>query len=164
MSFPKYYATHQVSIVYNLQIILEELTINDDDEYESTRNGGLRSQHLRFLLLVNAIPNKRHVAIKKILKYHPNINMEPLYNWDVDGERTLKSLPYVIAWFDKAREAVDERLEDEDEDEYNYQVDEKKLSAVYQFTRAMPLQFVPPAHDINPNDDDKKRKRVCNQG
>lgn len=132
--------TSSINSIHSSNHTFEELTINDDDEYEGTRNGGLRSRHLRFLLLVNATPNKRHVAIKKIMKYHPNINMEPLYNWDVDGERTLKSLPYVIAWFDKAREAVDERHDDEDEDEYDYQVDEKKLSAVYQFTRAM-LQF-----------------------
>jgi len=155
--------TSSINSIHSSNHTFEKLTINDDDE--GTRNGGLRSKHLQSLLLVNEIPNKRHVAIKKILKYHPNINMEPLYDWDIDGERTLKSLPYVIAWFDKAREAVDERLEDENEDEYDYQVDEKKLSAVYQFTRAMPLQFVPPAHDTKPNDDDdKKRKRVCNQG
>ena len=116
---------------------------------------------------MNEMENKTHVAIIKILKYHPNIDMEPLYDWDINGERTLKSLPHVIAWFDKAKEAVHESsvfLESEEEDDYDYQVDEGKLSAIYQFALAMPLQFEPPAHTKPNDDDDKKRKRVCNQG
>ena len=44
-------------------------------------------------------------AIKKILKYHPNIDMSPLYGWDSEGEWTLKALPYVINSFERAREA-----------------------------------------------------------
>jgi len=140
-------------------------------------------EQLRFLLMLNMGTNKKHIAIKKILKYNPNIDMEPLYNWDVDGERTLKSLPYVIAWFERAREFVaevgsSEVSSEEDETITEYEdrraearrilvaiaakreksVEAKKLSALYQFARSMPLMFVPATHTKV----DKKRKRENN--
>ena len=98
---------------------------------------------LTSLLKMNKGKNKSHVAIKKILKYHPNIDMEPLFEWNMegDGERDLKALPYVVAWFDRAGEAV---ASDEGEDSYN--IDGRKLSALYQFALAMPLLFVPTSH------------------
>ena len=76
-----------------------------------------------------------------------------------------------ITWFERAKEAVDESLlliENEDDypigalikDNQDYQVEEKRLSAIYQFARDMPLLFVPTFH-INTKADDngKKRKR-----
>ena len=48
-----------------------------------------------------------------------------------------KALPYVIAWFEKAEEAV------AGEEEWSYNIEERKLSAIYQFAQAMPLLFVP---------------------
>ena len=62
--------------------------------------------------------------------------MEPLFDWDADGEQTLKALPYVISWFGRA-EAV-EKNEGTD-----YHVEKKKLSILFQFSRTMPLLFVP---------------------
>ena len=46
---------------------------------EALELGRLDSQ-LTSLLELNEGTNKSHVAIKKILKYHPNIDMEPLLN------------------------------------------------------------------------------------
>ena len=98
------------------------------------------------VLKLNKGFNKSHVAIKKILKYH-RIDMEPLYDWDEDGEWTLKALPYVVSWFEKAERAAPkisyddfEEVEYEEELEY-YDVDERKVSAIYQFAKAMPLMF-----------------------
>ena len=104
--------------------------------------------------------NKRHVAIKKILKYHPNLDMEPLFEWDAEGEQTLKALPYVISWFGKAKEAIAKDGEDrDDKDFYNqdspeeekaevykgedeeYNILQRKLTAILQFARAIPLLF-----------------------
>ena len=78
--------------------------------------------------------------------------MEPFFEWNMEGEgeRYLKALPYVIAWFDRAAEAV----ADEGGDSYN--IDERKLSTIYQFAGAMPLMFVPVAHNKG---GDNKRKR-----
>jgi hypothetical protein len=132
--------------------------------------------HLRSLLILNKGKNKRHVAIKKILQYHPNIDMKPFFHWDMkEGERNLKALPYVVSWFDKAREVAagdtvskddhddDDTANSDDEkeavadDNISYNVDEKKLSAIFQFALAMPLLFVPASHikvELS-----KKRKR-----
>ena len=57
---------------------------------------------------MNEETNKSHVAIRKILKYHPNIDMKPLFEWGAneDGEQTLKALPHVVDRFERAKEAV----------------------------------------------------------
>ena len=103
--------------------------------------------------------NKSHVAIKKILKYHPNLDMEPLFEWDAEGEQTLKALPYVISWFGKAEEAIAKGGEDKDDLLYLNDLEEeeaaevykgedkecnilqRKLTAILQFARVMPLLF-----------------------
>ena len=77
--------------------------------------------------------------------------MEPLFEWDADGEQTLKALPFVIDWFGRAEEAVAGAEEWE-----GYMIEQKKLSAIFQFAKAMPLMLVP-ASRIKV--DDKKRKR-----
>jgi hypothetical protein len=99
-----------------------------------------RDEHmLARLLKMNKGTDKSHVAIKKILMYHPNIDMEPLFGWNTEGEgeRDLKALPHVIAWFDRATNAVvGDDMQRED-------LDKGKLYTIYQFARAMPLLFVP---------------------
>ena len=66
--------------------------------------------------------------------------MQPMFEWDAEGEQTLKALPYVISWFDRAGVAVrDIRGE-------RYNVEERKLSVMFQFALAMPLLFVPVSH------------------
>lgn len=92
------------------------------------------------LLKLNKGTNKSHVAMIKILKYHSNMDLSTLYDWDLGGEWTLKALPYVVGWFDKAREAV------ANDDEERYTIDTRTISAFYQFARAMPLMFVPSSH------------------
>jgi len=112
---------------------------------------GPSGDELDSLLNLNKCTDKSLVAIKKILKYHPNIDMEPLFEWNMEGEgeHDLKALPYVISWFDRAGEAVAD-------DGGSYNIDAKKLSAIYQFAKAMPLLFVPVPHGKG---GDHKRKR-----
>ena len=66
-----------------------------------------------------------------------------------NGERDLKALPYVIAWFDRAGEAAGEGGE-------RYNIGARKLSSMYQFAKAMPLLLVPFPHNKG---GDNKRKR-----
>lgn len=113
--------------------------------------------HLHLLLFLNRGTNKNHVAIKKILQCHPNIGMEPLFEWGSRDERNLMSLPYVIDWFDRAEEAV-ETITFEREKTEGYNTEERKLSAIYQFALAMPMMFIPSSHT---KVEDKKRKRVA---
>ena len=111
---------------------------------------------------------KEYAATNKILRYHPNIDMEPFFKMGIeDSERNLKGLTYVIDWFERAKEAVLDisfikngvvqgRETFLNEDARIPLVDTRKLSAVYQFALAMPLLFVPASHA---KACDKKRKR-----
>ena len=78
--------------------------------------------------------------------------MEPLFEWnmEVEGERDLKALPYVVAWFGRARDAV------AGTEEGGSKILRRKLSAIFQFAQAMPLLFVPASHIKKEN---YKRKR-----
>ena len=76
------------------------------------------------------------MAIKKILKNHPNIDTKPLFEWDLEGEQTLKALPYIVDWFGRAKKAVAG-----DEENCYRLLEERKLSAILQFSKAMPLLF-----------------------
>ena len=89
---------------------------------------------------MNKEKNKSHVAIRKILKYHPNIDMKPLFEWDAKeyGEQTLKALPHVVDWFERAKGAVAV-----DGDREDYHVEERQLSAIFQFAKSMPLLLEP---------------------
>ena len=119
--------------------------------YLSYEQQGQHADHLASLLTMNEETNKSHVAIKKILKCHPNIDMESLFEWDTDGEQTLKALPHVVDWFERAGEAVAGDIDWED-----HRVEQRQLSAIFQFAKAMPL-LLEPASNIK--EDDKKRKR-----
>ena len=128
------------------QYILSNHTLQTLDLGHHALNHENRQQ-LESLLAMNEDDNKSHIAIKKILKYHPNIDMDPMFEWglDEDGERNLKALPYVIDWFRRAKEVVADEVDEnsssdsnEDEDE-SYNVAERKLSAIFQFAKAMPL-------------------------
>ena len=161
------------------QIIIEDVfsnilcnTSNINSLYASNHTLGILSfgeqqpgQNLVSLLRLNEDTNKNHVASRKILHHYPDIDMEPLFQWDAEGEQTLKALPYVIDWFDRAEEAVadgegdsrsssDESNNEEDEE---YNIEERKLSAIFQFAKFMPLLFV---HTSNIKIDNKKRKRL----
>ena len=109
-----------------------------------------RRDELGSLLKLNKGTNKSYVSIKKILKYHPrDIDMEPLFEWNMegDGERDLKALPYVVAWFERVDEAVVDDVDISwDAETLSYEVAKRKLSAMYQFAQAMPLLFVPDLH------------------
>ena len=137
--------TSSIDSTYSSNHTLEEVTLSQR-----------RGEQLRSLLELNQGTNKSHVAIKKILNYHPNINMEPFFEWNMEGEdeRNLKALPYVIAWFERAGEAV---ADEEGRESYN--IERRKLDTIYQFTKAMPLLFVPASHIKESNN---KRKRGDN--
>ena len=135
--------TSSIDSIYSSNHTLETLTFKCFEK---------PPQQLLPLLIMNKGTNKHHVTIKKILRYHPNIDMSPLYELDSEGgEYNLKALPYLIAWFDEASKAVldvgkrrhfSDDSSDYGEDSYDYQVDEQKLSALYQFVKTMPMLFV----------------------
>jgi len=112
------------------------------------------NHHLTCLLGCNQYL-KENAAINKIFHCHPNIDMEPFFEMGIeDSERNLKGLPYVIDWFERAKEAVLDisfikngvvsgRETFSNEDARIPLVDSRKLSSIYQFALAMPILFVP---------------------
>ena len=111
---------------------LDELVLPESESTGQQWNGNLEC-----MLELNSYYDKSHVAIMKILSCHPIIDMEPLFQWGSDDERNLKSLPYVLAWFERAQEAADAN----EEEGCFHNILERKLSAIYQFALAMPLLF-----------------------
>ena len=139
--------TSSVNDTHRSNHTLKELVLSDEQQ-------GQHANLLSSLLRLNIGRNKSHVAINKILKYHPNIDMEQLFEWDADDEQTLKALPFVIGWFERVEEAVAEKdssdsdddssISDDDGDEKErIDVGKRMLSAIFQFAKAMPLLFEP---------------------
>ena len=64
--------TSSVNDTYRSNHTLKELVLSDEQEEQDV-------DHLATVLDLNKGTDKSHVAIKKILKYHPNIDMEPLF-------------------------------------------------------------------------------------
>jgi len=75
---------------------------------------------IRMLLGLNSDKDKSRVAATKILQAHRHLDMIPLFG------RELGLLPYVVAWLERFAES---RLD-------------LKLTALYDFVRAMPLKVV----------------------
>ena len=67
--------TSSVNDTYHSNHTLNTLVLSDEQE-------GQRVDLLSALLNMNEEKNKSHVAIRKILKHHPNIDMKPLFEWD----------------------------------------------------------------------------------
>ena len=131
--------TSSINKTYSSNHTLETIEIFSRDP------GSEITDLLSTLLSTNTDTNKSYVAMRKILRYHPNIDMKPFFGWDAEGELTLKGLPYVLVWFEKARRAVivnEEGYEDDTDGEKECNVENRKLLAIYEFAKAMPLRFV----------------------
>jgi len=102
--------------------------------------GKVLGGELSALLSMNTGINKVHVCKRKILCYNPIFDVKPLFRWNMERqhEESLKALPPLIAWFEKATEAV---LPND-----SYDITGKKLNLIYQFACAMPLLFIPASH------------------
>jgi len=145
---------------YFSRALCNAASINDiytsNHTLESIKCHGLFGGSVTSLLEMNKKTNKRHVAIEKILLYHPPIDIEPLFDLSLeegDSGQDLKALPHVISWFETAAEAIidDNKLSAND-------LEIKKISAIYQFVTAMPMLFIPASLALD-NGIDKKRKR-----
>ena len=131
--------TTTISHTYNSNHTLS--SIGYDGEVLSEVEG------LLYYLRLNRSQDKNDVATEKIIVNHNHFEMEAFFGWDSKGD-SLKALPFVMDWFDRAEE-----VDEEDECE----VPKKKLDAIYQFAQAMPLLFVPASIKTKVND--KKRKQ-----
>mmetsp|Transcript_20335 Transcript_20335/g.42555 ORF Transcript_20335/g.42555 Transcript_20335/m.42555 type:complete len:405 (-) Transcript_20335:97-1311(-) len=72
--------------------------------------------------------DRKEIATKKVLLYHHHFDMAPFFEWG------LKVLPLAVSWLDRARGFHSNNKAN---------IDVKILSSIYQFAKAMPMQFVP---------------------
>ena len=81
------------------------------------------------LLDLNARLNKKEVATIKILQNHDDFDMLPFFEWE------FKCLPLVLNWLERASEC-------EMPENFEPNIEPRKLSTIYQFVRGMPLLYV----------------------
>lgn len=130
-------------------------TYNSNHTLEKLNLPSIYSE-IGFFLQLNTGENKTSVAINKIVCYHELLpDLESMFEWDSSEERTLKGLPYLIKWYEKADTAVAGIVNQMSTDpgrrwrqpviqahlfRFGLNV---RLSAMYQFARSMPLLFEP---------------------
>ena len=81
------------------------------------------------LLELNARDDKKEVAVIKILQCHDDFDMQPFFEWE------FKVLPLVLSWLERASEC-------EMPEGFEPNIEERKLSTIYQFVRGMPVLYV----------------------
>ena len=81
------------------------------------------------LLGLNGRDDKKEVAMIKILQCHEDFDMQPFFEWE------FKVLPLVLNWLERA--SVCDMPED-----FEPNIEERKLSTIYQFVRGMPVLYV----------------------
>ena len=97
------------------------------------RNVGLNNaganEIIGTLLRLNERRDKKEVAIIKILLCHDDFDMLPFFEWE------FKVLPLVLSWFERASVL-------EMPDNFEPNIERRKLSTIYQFVRGMPVLYV----------------------
>eukprot|EP00984_Skeletonema_dohrnii_P010898 scaffold4287_cov110-Skeletonema_dohrnii-CCMP3373.AAC.1 len=92
---------------------------------------------IRRYLDLNELLDRRHAAIHKILESHPDLDLEPFFQWK------LKLLPVVMNWFQSARSRmVANDLIGESIQRQRQSLPSRELSALYKFVRGMPALTV----------------------
>jgi hypothetical protein len=96
--------------------------------------------------------NKEHpqyVARCKIIMSHRHLDMTPLLHWG------LKCLPLAVAWFERSKPCTTLTIYDEDPDlrrrvlnESDEAFESRKLTAMYEFVRGMPMEVVKSRHGL----------------
>ena len=105
-------------------------TSSENETYFSNhilRDLGAPPRHLNEILDMNQLGDNKKVAIIKILKHHPHLNMQLFFEWD------FKVLPLVVKFWEKAATCV-VRIEGG--------IRSRKLWSIYQFIRGMPLVYI----------------------
>jgi len=93
---------------------------------KSRNHSSLFTRDVTPFLNYNKEGAKEKVAVKKIIKAHQNISMHPFFEWD------LKVLPVAVKWFDNAISTANSTST----------IQQRKLSAIYQFIRGNPLLYI----------------------
>ena len=104
----------------------------------------------RYLLINKAAETKWQAAVVKIVMSHDHLDMSPFF------PRKLDMFPYVVQWFDNAATIVENENLGNIVPGCAKTLPRKKLASVFQFIRAMPMEYVNAATGRTY----KKRKRM----
>ena len=113
------------STINNIYLSHHTLTRIGCYNYEET------PEDIQSYLRVNHCSQKSAI-IYKILRSHPDLDMEPFF------KLKMQFLPVVMSWFERVEPIEEELIEDELIDESERSCQSRKLSALYKFVRAMP--------------------------
>ena len=91
--------------------------------------GSVRNAIAESLLLLNQREDTKEVAMIKVLQHHEDFDMLPFFEWE------FKVLPLVLGWFEQASEY-------EMPENFEPNIEPRKLSTIYQFVRGMPVLYV----------------------
>jgi Ran GTPase-activating protein (RanGAP) involved in mRNA processing and transport len=100
---------------------------------ETIGNWGSRGapDDVKQLLELNKHPDE-HVAIHKILRSHPDFDVESMLQWN------LKALPLVVSWFERVITLMNVDEHKWISDESLEEIQSRKLSTMYKFIRGLP--------------------------
>lgn len=96
---------------------------NHSLSYLSSRSAALPTT-VKDCLKLNECSDKENVAMKKMLQYHDEFDMQPLLKWD------LKALPLVMDWFERAAKECPE---------FESKISKLRLSSLFDCIRGMPM-------------------------
>ena len=85
------------------------------------------TKELKSLLGKNRRGPSEKIVMRKMLESHPYFDMQLFFEWG------LKVIPYIVNWFDRADEIAIAP---------SWIIGQRKLSAIYQFIRGMPMMYV----------------------
>jgi hypothetical protein len=86
-------------------------------------------RNINGLLTLNEREDKKEVAMVKILTHHTEFDVTAFFEWE------FKMLPVMISWFERASATTMP-------ENYEPNIEPRKLSSIYQFVRGMPLLYV----------------------
>jgi len=111
--------TSSVNSTFRSNHTLSTLYVSENIQFEPP--------HLRASLELNEKNDKKVVPIVKVLKHHNDFDMKPFFEWE------FKVLPLVIGWLERASAYTTD---------FDANIEERKLSSIYQFIRNMPVLYV----------------------
>jgi hypothetical protein len=118
--------TSTINYTYLSNHTLTRVGCCDRSGYEET------PEDIQNYLRANNRLGRKDAATYKILRSHPDLDMEPFF------KLKLQFLPAVMSWFDRVEPIEEELIEDERIEYSERSCQSRKLSALYKFVRAMP--------------------------
>jgi Ran GTPase-activating protein (RanGAP) involved in mRNA processing and transport len=137
-------------------LLCDTSTINNTWIGSYSRNESV-PEEIQRLLKTNKCQNRQVAAICKILRNHPDLDMEPFFIMK------MQLLPAVMSWFEKVEPIEGDLIRLGRIDESEGSCRSRKLSALYKFVRAMPDLAVTGYWEGRVIDIEAKKRRLADE-